>query len=488
MNITKQRKFKYGGAAVVFAAAFIAVIIIINAIFTAASNKYALYIDMTTSKYYGISDTTKDLLQDFNDDVTIIFCTPLDRLPDNQVSSMIYTLAQAFSSQYANISIDYMNWETETERVRQYMMTAGTTINSYSVIIDCPAKGQYRVLNWNSFIAYNTEGEEYGFNGELRFVSSFLQITGENATVCFTTNHAEDIKGASALISLFESAGYTVVYTDLATEEIPEEASIMVVFSPKTDFMGMEGSVNEFDKINAFTGAYGHLMLFLSPANQTLPELNSYLYENWYVDVHNVTLTESGVNALSGDGRNIAATYAEDSTPGANLTQSLRSLDAPPKAIMFNALGLSVAEGGDNQENSTFASYVLTTSDNAVALTNGQETDRGKYGLMMLSGKTTYDENNEVHQNFLLVSGSADFAGQSFLESASYANRDILYSAMQAMGKDKVPANIEVRKFEDSSLDITSAQANRWTIVFAVVIPLVFLIMGSVVYIRRRHL
>ena len=381
-----------------------------------------------------------------------------------------------------------MNWETETERVRGYMMTTGTTINSYSIIIDCPAKGQYRVLNWNSFIAYNTEGEEYGFNGELRFVSSFLQITGENATVCFTTNHAEDIKGASALISLFESAGYTIVYTDLATEEVPKEASIMVIFSPKTDFMGMNAGVNEFDKINAFTGAYGHLMVFLSPANKTLPELNSYLYENWYVDVHNVTLTESGVNALSGDGRNIAATYAEDSTPGANLTQSLRNLDAPPKAIMFNALGLTIAEGGDNQASSTFASYVLTTSDNAVALANGEETNRGQYGLMMLSAKTTSDDNNEIHNNFLLVSGSTDFAGQSYLEASSYANRDILYSAMQAMGKDKVPANIEVRKFEDSSLDLTSAQANQWTIVFAVVIPLVFLIMGGVVYIRRKHL
>ena len=89
MKITKQRKFKYGGAAVAFTTAFIAAIIIINAIFTAAANKYALYIDMTTSHYYDISDTTKSLLKDFDDDVTIIFCTPIDRLPDNQVSSMI---------------------------------------------------------------------------------------------------------------------------------------------------------------------------------------------------------------------------------------------------------------------------------------------------------------------------------------------------------------------------------------------------------------
>ena len=59
---------------------------------------------------------------------------------------------------------------------------------------------------------------------------------------------------------------------------------------------------------------------------------------------------------------------------------------------------------------------------------------------------------------------------------------------MQAMGKENVPSNIDIRKFEDTSLDLTSAQANNWTIVFAAVIPFVFLVMGIVVYIRRRHL
>lgn len=488
MKSSNQRKFKYGGAAIAFTVAFVAVIIIVNVIFSALANKYALYADMTKSKYYGISQATKDLLQDFDDEVTIIFCTPLDRLSDNQYSSMIYTLAQAYAAEYDNISIDYMNWETETERVRSYMMTAGTTINSYSVIIDCPARSQYRVLNWNSFIAYNSEGDEYGFNGELRFTSSFLQITGENASVCFTTNHAEDITAAQSLISLFESAGFTVQYADLSAEDIPENTSVLVVFSPKTDFIGLENGVNEFEKLNAFTAAYGHLMVFLSPSNQTLPELNAYLYENWYIDVKNITLTESGANALSGDGRNISATYSEDNTPGGSLTKTLRDLESTPKAVVFNSLALQIAEGGDNSNASTFASYVLTTSDNAVALKNGEETDRGRFGLMALSGKTIYDENNESHDAFALVSGSTDFAGTEYLDSASYANRDILYSAMQAMGKENVPSNIDIRKFEDTSLDLTSAQANNWTIVFAAVIPFVFLVMGIVVYIRRRHL
>ena len=84
MKSSNQRKFKYGGAAIAFTVAFVAVIIIVNVIFSALANKYALYADMTKSKYYGISQATKDLLQDFDDEVTIIFCTPLDRLSDNQ--------------------------------------------------------------------------------------------------------------------------------------------------------------------------------------------------------------------------------------------------------------------------------------------------------------------------------------------------------------------------------------------------------------------
>lgn len=485
MNNT--RKFKYGGAAVAFTVAFIAVVIAFNAVFSALSTRFSLYIDMTATGYYDISEATDELLADVEDEITFIFCKPLDKLQDNTYSAMIYTLAQNYASRYDNVSIDYLNWQTETERVRSYMITAGTVINDNTVIVDCPARNQYRILSWDSFIAYDTDGNMYGFNGELKFTSAILQITGENPVVAFTTNHAEDMAGAASLMALFESAGYTVAKIDLTAEDIPSDARILVSYDPQTDFLGMGDKENEFDKIDAFTSGYGHLMVFLDAGVGELPELYSYLYENWYIGVNNGVLTDTAENALTADGRVISATYTDGETPGASLTKSLRGMQSVPRAIAENSLALYVADGGDNVDGEIFVSPVLTTSENGSIFKNGALDETGVFDLMLLSGRTTY-VNSESYTNFVLVSGSSLFAENDYLNSVSCANSDILYAAMSAMGKDKVPDEIDIRKFEDSSLDITTAEANNWTVVSAALIPALFLMAGLVVYYRRKHL
>ncbi len=480
-----MKKFKYGGAAVAFTVVFVAVIVILNVIFSALSAHYTLYADMTQEKLYGISDTTKELLSDFTDDVEIIFCTPLDKLSENTYSSMIYTLAQAYSAEFKNISIGYMNWETDTVRASQYKITTGTAINSQSVIIDCPERNQSKVYTWNSFIAYDSDGNVYGFNGELRLTSALLQITGDNPSVCFTTNHSENISGAVALISLFETAGFQVSYVDLTKDEIPEDAKVLVTYGPRTDFFGAGSVYNEFNKIDDFIASCGHMMVFLSPDAGELPELNEYLHDNWYVDIHNSIVKDTAQNTLSDDGLVISAQYSALDTPGASLTKELRSLGNVPKAVVPNSLALSIAEGGDSDNGSVNASYVLTTSDKAHLFSDTAES--GRYGLVMLAARRMY-QNNESRDGYMLVCGSCDFASNNNLNSATYANSDILFATMKSMGKDKVPANIDVKKFENSSLDITTAQANNFTIVFAVVIPTILAALGLIVYVRRKHL
>lgn len=485
MKNEQLRKFKYGGTAAAFTVAFVAIVIILNVIFSALSSRFTLYADMTSEKIYGISDTTKELLSDFTDEVNVIFCTPLDKLNDNKYSSMIYTLVQAYCAEFPNISVDYMNWETETERAQKYKTTAGSAINSRSVIVDCPSRNQCKVYTWDSFIAYTSDGAEFGFNGELKLTSALLQITGDNPAVCFTTNHSEDIKGASALISLFESAGFAVNYSDLTKDEIPQDAKVIVIYGPRTDFFGADSVYNEFEKIDSFIASHGHMMVFLSPTAGELPELNEYLYDNWYVDVSGKTVKDTPQNTLSDDGLVISAQYSAENTPGASLTEELRALGNAPKAVVPSSLAVSVAQGGDSEMNDVNASYVLKSSGGATAI--GEENETGEFGLVVLSAKNI-NTGDEYHNGYALVSGSCDFAGEGYISSSTYANRDILYAAMKSMGKDKVPANIDVRKFESSALEITTSQTNNWTIVFAVVIPTVFAALGLILYVRRKHL
>ncbi len=95
--------------------------------------------------------------------------------------------------------------------------------------------------------------------------------------------------------------------------------------------------------------------------------------------------------------------------------------------------------------------------------------------------------NNEYYYSYVLVSGSADYTDPAYLLSNTYANSDILYNTMRLTGRDRILADIEMKVLDDTSMDITTAQANRWTVALTVTLPVLIGVIGLAVHIRRRN-
>ena len=87
----------------------------------------------------------------------------------------------------------------------------------------------------------------------------------------------------------------------------------------------------------------------------------------------------------------------------------------------------------------------------------------------------------------MLVCGSADYNNSEYLNAKSYANRDILYSAMRITGRERILADIPYKVLDDTSLDITTAQANNWTVALTAVAPVIIAVCGVVVWVRRKN-
>ena len=58
---------------------------------------------------------------------------------------------------------------------------------------------------------------------------------------------------------------------------------------------------------------------------------------------------------------------------------------------------------------------------------------------------------------------------------------------MKVMGKEVVPADIDLRLFEDKSLVVTNTQARVWTVCLTAVLPAAVIAVGAVVYVRRKR-
>ncbi len=510
-SVTKTRKFQYGAVAILFTAVVIAAIVVLNVIVTALTQKFSLYVDMTESDLYSISDACDSMMQDLRaahaEDVVplkynIKFCAPLDTLENTQTTKMVYNFAQKLEAQYPDlITVDYMDIITYPSMKEPYVTTAADTVKTTDVIVES-ATG-YRKFRIEAFYTFaESDGSVFAFNGELRFVSAFLQLAGEyNPVAVFLSGHGED--DASAMMALFDLAGFDVITLNLqqglttdtwnlAPGELPEYAKVVVVNNPKYDYIGdnSDGLVNEIEVINRFLeirddGSAGNMIINMNASTAgKLPELETYLVE-WGIQFGQATLKDTA-SATTGDGQTIIATLPTEGL-GASLHKSLREeLSSIPLTIVKNACPIYQLF---DSKNSRSVSSVLTTTKTAEAYPADGEGDpmRGQFDLMTLVRESRYVDNKACYA-YVLACSSANFCDSTYMAQKQYGNSDIMFSVMREFGKDTVPINIDFKVLGDTGLSISSQQANGWTVAIVAVVPIIMLAAGIAVYVRRKHL
>ncbi len=487
-----NKRFKYGSAAVAFTTVVIAAIIAANAIFGMLASALLWYVDMTAEQLYGITDASRELLADLSaEDVSIkiIFCTPKDKLEEEYFQKLVHQSALSYAKEFDFVEVEYLDIITNPSSVNKYKTTAATTIKTTNVIIENGS--DYRVFTIEAFFTFaESDNSVFAFNGELKITSAIMQLCYDSSIAYFTVGHGETTT-SSQLAGLFELAGYDVRTIDLTKEEIDPSAQVVVINGPKYDFLGADQEVNEIDKIADFLDDFGNLMVFMdanSMGTQEFVELNEFLSE-WGI-AFGKSLIKDPESSISADGYSLVSEYTTEGM-GSSLTTSLRSLETIPKAIVRYTMPVEILwENRAIDQGSRTVSPVLISAGTAMSYgfeNESEASSSGPFNLVTISQDSVYID-NEPFTSYVLAVGTTNFTNQDYLASNAYGNADIIYSAMKAMGREKVPLNIDFRLFENKSLDITAAQANAWTIVYTAVIPVIVLVFGTVVWFKRRHL
>ena len=491
-KLGRKRRMQYGSAAIVFTAVVVALIIAANAIFSSLCYNLQWYADMTSEKMYGITDSSRELLSDLTTDdinIKIIFCQDPDELESSYYTRLTHQLAMSYDKAFDFVEVEYIDIITNPTAVNKYKTTAASTIKTTNVII--ASDTDYRVFTAEAFYTFSSDDNSvFAFNGEYKITTAILQLAYDNPIAYFTTGHGETTE-SSELAQLFTDAGYTVKTIDLTKEDIDPEAQVIVINGPRYDFMGFKDEVNEIEKIANFLDNYGNLMVFMDPnamGTQDFPELNEFL-EEWGITFGQSVLKDP-YDSISTDGFSLVATYVDDGM-ASSLTESMRDLETTPKAIVRYAMpvGLLYDQKSIDQSTRTTAS-ILTSSatTNSYSFENQDEVETtGVFNLMTITQDLIYID-NETYTSYVLACGTTEFTSSDYLQSNAYGNADIIFAVMKAMGREKVPIDIDFRVFEDNTLDITSSEANTWTVVFTALLPCIVLALGITVYVHRKHL
>lgn len=503
-TLLKDKRFKYGSASVVFTAAILALVILLNGVFSLLATTFHLYVDMTSAQLYSLSDSSRDLLSklEFDGKVKIIFMQEKDKIEDStytyegdQYLREIHELALDYVAEFSHlIEVEYVNMYTNPGALKKYS-DQGLTWQPTSVIFD-NGKDIFKVVGYKSFLAYDSESGStapIGFYGEHKITAMVLALCSEKVVAYVTEGHGEQPLSES-FKNLLESCGYELKSVNLETltldEMIADSPRLVIINDAKTDFKGISaGSRSEIEKINQILdGSYdkltnnptfGSLMIFGEPGNE-LPNLNSVLLR-WGMQMNTSSgdmVNETPENTF-GDAQTqkILPLYeTASSSIGSSLTSKLRQ-KSNFRVAMDGAGTVTVSDVSSS--GNIYTSSVLNTST-------------GKSVLAIAQNKTPVD-GKIVKYNYVMVSADASLITDKYLLPTDYANEALMTNICRAMVNETDPtpevALIEYKDYiaETNVEGVSSRQKQVFLIAVSVVIPMIVLAAGIVVYVRRRN-
>ncbi|MGM9643201.1 MAG: Gldg family protein [Eubacteriales bacterium] len=522
-----SRKLKYGSLSVAMTCVIIAAVVLFNGVFKLLADKYLWYTDLTRDEIYTLSDVAVSALENVDKDVTILFCDDPDNLEEDYFSRMVYKTALGLAAKNEHVSVETVNIWREPSAVNRFKNNSKDTIYSSDIIIHSGT--EFRVYRLKSMFIFNDTNSStpWAYNGEKKIVSGVLAVTqAESPIACITYNHGEpfvtssDLNETQYIISTLEDGGYKVQLIDLAREEIPEDCRLMVVYDPQDDFLAADGvsTISEIEKLDRFLDGTNALMVFVNPTTPVMPNLEEYL-EEWGVkfDRHtnNLGVTEGTAirdyeNSLTQDGLTVIGSYATYGL-GASLHSDLRTT-YPPKVIFKNAMGISYSDTyvktpyKDDEDSSysfEYGSYykdgvsramydVFLSPSTASAVVGTSVVDKASatnpFKLMTLTRESRMVDNQNEDYSYVLACGSTDFLSSTLLLSNTYGNCDMMLSALRATGREFIPVGLDIKPFASKDITtLTTAQANRYTVVLILLPTVVTLAAGIYVLVRRKY-
>lgn len=475
-------------------------ILAINILVTYVTAKDTAYLDLTPEGLYSVSDKMVEQCA-FVDDlpaesaITVTFCADPDYLMDNSVTRATYLLAKRLEGRFENISVKTVNVATNPTAVAQYKTTAMSQINSSHIIIS--TADRYRIYNAKSFWTVDSNDEYWSYNGEYKLASAFLSLTNRTKPVAyFITGHgetvynpdlpesAESVKMA-AFADLLRDRGLEIKTLDLSKSDVPEDCSLLIINSPKSDYKCDEDRLNELDyyseteRIDRYlTAGNGSLIVALNydltdyegyaeallegreETFEPLPNLKTFL-RGWGFKFSSYQLKDPG-NSIDADGEVITGVYVTDKDSHGNaIYGSFAASSSSPKMVFSDtgyvecAFGLdtTVKEQGAVYTERLYDGFIYTSDASSAYAYNPVSgeydltaTEAGKRALAAVVARNKPDPYNAAVStySFVFCANSADFFSNELIGNSSYANYDVVSSLVQDMVSNDVYASNEL--------------------------------------------
>lgn len=496
-KIFQDPRFKRGSFAVMLSVGFIAVVVLINVLFSILEERYpSMQIDMTTNQIYSLSEDALEAAEKVDIPTTIYILADEESAKSGDLTyqgnpySQVTVLVERMRELNSNITVEYVDLDRNPTFASDSKY-AGFSLGVGSVIVE--NERRVRVLGLNDLYAQSmdqyTGQTSYRIQVDSALTSALMQVTAEDVPVVSIAagSHSERLASSlSSLQSVLQNNQFEIKTFDIMTEEIPEDTQIVLLPTPMTDY-----TAEEIQKLDAFLASdvegYCSLWVTFYPSQTDMPNLSAFLAE-WGIGVPAEVIVETDTsNLFQMNGTCFFSNPTDEVDLGGEANyQYLATEASKPLEILFD-------------ENNSVITYALTTTSDTCCVLDAEtmkmpsedEIELGSFNTTVLA--TRQDRvNDEYYYKSVIAFGSDNMLSDEYVAGTTFGNGTYLVDlARYATGTTDSSTGVYMEQVDAVTVDITASVLTRLVLgigVFTILIPAAILVAGLVVFLKRRHL
>lgn len=464
---TKQGSFSIGVTAIV-----IAIVVVANMIIGQLPEKYR-NIDVSSTKIYEISDTSKDLLKELDHKVTLTVLAVKDETDDR-----ITTFLSKYAGLSKNVSVKWIDPVLHPSALTENNAEKDT------IVVKCEDTGKSTTVAFSDIIVqdmssyyYTGSASESEFDGEGQLTSAINYVISDaSQTVYRTSGHGESTF-STTISDLMKKNNYNVEELNLVMNtEIPDDCDLLMMYAPTNDL-----SQEEADVMKNYLKSGGKVMLILGDTtSEQLPNLMGILSDYGMKEA----------NGYIADPKRCYQGNAYYLFPQLSVSGDLANGISSQMVLLVNTHGLELS---DPARDTISVNAFMSTTNNAYAVTEDAQTEGGytlgAIATESISKDDAEDENStddsETLESRLTVISSASMIDSQITDAfTTLENTTLFMNAVTANFDGVKNISIEPKSLSVEHNTVQHSGLLSLLVIFGV--PIIFLIGGFSVWYRRR--
>ena len=472
----KDKKFKYGGYATLMSVLVIVAIVIINLLVVQIPWIY----DVSDTRLYTLSDETKKVLEDVDNPISIIGIYETGN--ENKAFEIMVGKYQALSDYVTVTNID----PVKNPSISAKFSSLGVTLEEGCYIVE-NEEGRFKVIQPEQMLNYS-----YSSDGQIQidslaleqYLTSAIQfVNSKDLPIIYNLiGHGEQEIENDLMYSL-SLHNYEVKDLSLLVEgEIPDDCDVLMVNGAVSDMFE-----EEIELIEDYLDSYGRMIVFSGFTDEDMPNFKGLL-ENYGIEILNSSIVVEG---------NADYYYKNPTLLIPDITNHQITEPILEEKLKITAYASQYINELSLKRKDIVVENLLVTSQNSWAKPNLGSAETLEKGNGDISGPLTIAcavTDNKEWDSKAAVFYSAKLivvSNSEFLKPESYAaapNIDFVVNSIKWLIGDGESISVAPKDISTMPLQMSNAQINVYAIITVVVIPLVILIVGLIVWRKRRNL